>query len=60
MPRYVPLYVCVFFIQYDIFVSDNHDDNDYEDIDNNQHDDSDEGPPFKSSPSSSKKIPKEH
>ena len=49
-----------FFIQYNIFVSDNHDENDSEDIDNNQHDDSDEGPPFKSSPSSSKKIPKEH
>ena len=25
MPRYVPLYVCVFIIQYNIFVSDNHD-----------------------------------
>ena len=47
-----------FFIQYNIFVSDNHDENDSEDIDID--DDSDEGPPFKSSPSSSKKIPKEH
>ena len=41
--------MCIHFFQYNIFVSDNHDEND--------SDDSDEGPPFKSSPSSSKKIP---